>query len=429
MTSDNFLFQHQGRVVKFTSPFTAPVKDTIDPAVYRIKITEKGEVFLEKALSKFNTPSMLFSDAEDIALIVINAYNLRQGATAALFVGPKGGGKSMTTEIIANTLIEGGIPTILVDGWIHPDILRDTIPRLGPCVVIFDEFGKNFPTANNMPSWGNAEPNTKSQNSLLPLLSNSGLKKVLFLITENKADSINEYIKNRPDRVLFAFSFRTYGINEVNEVFEKTFKKPLSEKQRSFIEEVLLNWTAKRMEYGMDTVRLISALAEQCQDDTKAFIRLAAYHNIPAIEAICFTVTRHPKDAKETPKAFALDKLTDTNYTFTTTDGAESITLERSELRKLFVNNASEFKRNNVNYVSRATWKEPTTNLTYFIDFRVVATDSNIPPVQLTETEFEKLHETCFKYTVSGGGFMPPSAKFKRGIDLPEYQYEDDEPY
>lgn len=376
MTDNNFLFQDHGSIVSLTSPFSAPITEALRPGVYRLKITEKGEIYLSWVRNNFIVPEKLFSNTGELTSMVITAYKERPGATAALFVGPKGGGKTMTTEIIANTLLEENIPTILVDGWIEPQVLRDTIPRIGPCVVLLDEFGKNFPASNNGGHWASQEPTTKTQSSLLPLFSNSGLKKVLFLITENTEHGINEYIKNRPDRVLFAFYFRTYGIKELKEIFTKTYKKDLSPAQEHFFTVLLETLKASGVQYGMDTIQLIASLIEQCDHDFVRYMERSAFYNVPQAMQINFTVVPFTDNPKEKKEPYLLESIDNGEVTFRYPNTEKIIKIQIHELETLYLKNIENFKPQNGFWkVARAARTNPEDNSTDYIYFSLCEGD------------------------------------------------------
>ena len=75
------------------------------------------------------------------------------------------------------------------------------IEELGECCLIFDEFGKMYPTNKRISDGG------ASQEDLLMLMDGVDKTKRLIILSENDMYSINEFMINRPSRIYYHFKY------------------------------------------------------------------------------------------------------------------------------------------------------------------------------------------------------------------------------
>lgn len=127
---------------------------------------------------------------------VLRTYAALDRSLGVLFEGDKGIGKSSTTVELARQARDlFGVPVVLVNH--DTPGIADFLAELGECVVVFDEFEKNFPL--------NGEGNPQGQ--FLSLFDGVDSTKRLYLVTVNDVHKLSPYFLNRPGRFHYLISF------------------------------------------------------------------------------------------------------------------------------------------------------------------------------------------------------------------------------
>lgn len=189
-----FVYLNQSpSMIRLIKPQPADTIDHLPAKVYTLGCDEKG-VYLETLRENFTLPEKIYGPLNAHCAMLYEAYRGTKSALGAVMTGQKGAGKSLLAEMVANKLLQMGVPVIYVAAALPPSMITDVVRNIGPCCVIFEEFGKYFPKEST---------ERASQADLLPLFSDSSLNGVLFLITENDSLDINSYYRNRPGRIEF----------------------------------------------------------------------------------------------------------------------------------------------------------------------------------------------------------------------------------
>lgn len=176
--------------------------EKIPPGAYVPVITPFGH-FLQHRQDKFEVPEKLFGDSEIRRDVIFKNYLRRSKKgdnTGALLYGKAGSGKTALVKSVANLAIEKGIPVIMVEERLPPELLRLYIKQ-GPCVVLFDEMEKIYGRHDS-----DSDVETQGQDSLLTLLSDDQLSNVLWLATVNSIDHVSPQLRDRPGRFTFLVS-------------------------------------------------------------------------------------------------------------------------------------------------------------------------------------------------------------------------------
>lgn len=172
--------------------------DHIPPGVWRVVFyTTPMEVvhYLEYVTDRFKVPDIPPCESHDICQVIMDDYDkgFSEGKSlGALFYGTKGTGKTVHTRMLSNMAAARDVPTIEVSEDIPPAVLRFYI-SMGPCVVIFDEFGSRFSNAEN-------DAGLSVQDRYLPMFSDTELQRVLWLFTENDIGRVDSNMIERPGR-------------------------------------------------------------------------------------------------------------------------------------------------------------------------------------------------------------------------------------
>lgn len=158
---------------------------------------------------------------------IINTFNHLNRNMGVILSGPKGVGKTMFSRILAVKAREEKLPLLLVDTP-YPG-LSDFISTIKQeCIVLFDEFEKNFYAKNG-------DDDSSPQTSLLSLFDGLDNGKKLFIITCNDIYKLNQYFINRPGRFHYHFSFANPTPEEVEEYMKDKLDKDIAAKYLSEI--------------------------------------------------------------------------------------------------------------------------------------------------------------------------------------------------
>lgn len=152
----------------------------------------KNEIFLEEYADEFKFDFKIYGLESKFIEHVMKTFNSTTGNLGMLFNGVKGTGKTVTAKIIANMM---GLPIILVNSP-YPGLANFIANISCPCVLLFDEFEKNF---------SKKEGNDTMLLSIMDGVFNSPYRRV-FILTTNTLH-INENFIGRPSRIRYRKSF------------------------------------------------------------------------------------------------------------------------------------------------------------------------------------------------------------------------------
>lgn len=172
---------------------------------------------------------------------VIKSFQSFERNLGIILSGDKGIGKSVFARMMCKKAIEQGYPVIIVDEA-NQGLARFLENIDQECVVLFDEFDKNF-SKHDMGG---------EQSKLLSLFDGTAGGKKMFLVTCNELYGLNQFIINRPGR--FHYHFR-FGYPKAEEIREYLQDK-LSEAYYGEIDKVIA--FAARVNLNYDCLRAIA---------------------------------------------------------------------------------------------------------------------------------------------------------------------------
>lgn len=225
------------------------IDDKLPAGVYTIEFAQSSGYALSKRPNLTVTEKMYGKHEQKIDKI-LKSYKKFDRSMGVIFSGDKGIGKSIAARMLCEKMVADGKPVIIVDNN-YPGLTHfiDSIQQ--ECVVLFDEFEKNFKTDND--DDGDNHDDRGSQDRLLSLFDGTGSNiKRLYLVTCNNLWQLSDFLVNRPGR--FHYHIR-WNYPDENEITDYLHDK-LDEKYYGEIEKVIS--FSMRVPLNYDCLRAIS---------------------------------------------------------------------------------------------------------------------------------------------------------------------------
>lgn len=156
---------------------------------------------------------------------VMRSFSLVDRNLGVILSGAKGIGKSLFAKLVSFRAVASGLPVILVNEYFSglPQFLTSIEQR---CVVLFDEFDKNFFNASR-----DTENPTAVQDSFLTLFDGVYASNKLFVITANDLNKLSEFLINRPGRFRYHIRFAYPDEREIREFLEDQLGEQVAKKE------------------------------------------------------------------------------------------------------------------------------------------------------------------------------------------------------
>lgn len=188
----NTIWLKNGRILKQVENEIQLINN-LPKLVYNMNFNpNKNEIFLEEYADEFKFDFKIYGLESKFIEHVMKTFNSTTRNLGMLFNGVKGTGKIVTAKIIANMM---GLPIILVNSP-YPGLANFIANISCPCVLLFDEFEKNF---------SKEEGDDTMLLSIMDGVFNSPYRRV-FILTTNEL-SINDNFIGRPSRIRYRKSF------------------------------------------------------------------------------------------------------------------------------------------------------------------------------------------------------------------------------
>lgn len=201
-------FSQNGNIIQHINYDETSLQDKLKPQIYTVSYSKQIGFYLAIDKASYDVP-VLFGDVQSKVNRIFAAFDTREAGTGALFTGDKGSGKTLLAKVIANQAIERGLPVVVINQPFTGDAFNELINAIGECVVIFDEIAKVYKDKQS-------ENNESHQDGLLTFLDGlSSSSKRILLFTENNEYHIEEFMRNRPGRILYHYRFDKLDEKEI----------------------------------------------------------------------------------------------------------------------------------------------------------------------------------------------------------------------
>ena len=203
---NNSVYRLTGGCFWPTSNEALNLHQQLPPGTYTVGFDPQNGWYFSP-ISDFNIGTKVYGDATRNADRILRTFNSRPNQTGVLLTGEKGSGKTMLAKLISQQAKAQGVPTIVINAPLTGDGFNTFIQNIQqPCVIIFDEYEKNF--------------DEEAQEKTLTLLDGVFPSKKLFILTCNDQWRINQHMRNRPGRIFYAIDYKGLDVAFIREYCE-----------------------------------------------------------------------------------------------------------------------------------------------------------------------------------------------------------------
>lgn len=220
------------------------IDDKLPAAVYTVCFNKMQGFWLHKR-EDLKVTEKLYGKHEEKVNKLLRSYEKFDRSMGVIFSGDKGIGKSIAARMLCEKSVEKGMPVIMIDENI-PGIADfiDSIKQ--ECVVLFDEFEKNFTKVRDR----DGDEIGNNQDALLSLFDGtSSSYKRMYLITCNELYQLSDFLVNRPGRFHYHIRWDYPTANEIEQYLEDKVEEQYwgeIKKVLAFAARVKLNYDCLR---------------------------------------------------------------------------------------------------------------------------------------------------------------------------------------
>ena len=343
-------FSQNGNIIQHINYDETSLQDKLKPQVYTVSYNKMLGFYLAIDKASYDVP-VLFGDVQSKVNRIFAAFDTREAGTGALFTGDKGSGKTLLAKVIANQAIERGLPVVVINQPFTGDAFNELVNAIGECVVIFDEIAKVYKDKQS-------EVNESHQDGLLTFLDGlSSSSKRILLFTENNEYHIEEFMRNRPGRILYHYRFGKLDEKEIEGMCQANLVN------KEHIDEILkLSRTMRLFSYD-----ILTAIIEESNRTPEATIdSFVRYLNIDIPNKVEFMYEVDQILIDETPatittKFVCADAVAKANMPNTDGEGKQQWGIRLEDNYKVYEDAfSSVFKDNRVTCVAHKVPNELT---------------------------------------------------------------------
>jgi len=188
-----------------------------------LKFSEIKGYYLE-ATPSFKFPKKMYGNSEKLAERYLNTFNEKEGNVGILLTGSKGTGKSILAKLTSH---KSGLAVIIITEPFTDENFKSLLSNIKQkCVIFVDEFEKVYHESN-------------LQNSFLSILDGVFEGKKMFIFTSNEKERINQYMINRPGRILYLEEYDSLEESIIKDVIKDNLKNKKNKKDLQYVLNIL----------------------------------------------------------------------------------------------------------------------------------------------------------------------------------------------
>lgn len=190
--------------------------DSLPNKVFEVKYAKMVGTWLSEH-KELTVDFKIYGKTPERVKKIFHTFDLRNKNLGVLLSGEKGMGKSVFMRHMAEQSIQRGLPVIII----HTNTpgIADFISKIDQeCVILFDEFEKNFTKGDDCDDDSVPSDACESgQNQFLSLFDGMDSGKKIFVIAVNNSHRLSSFFINRPGRFYYHFCFDYLSESEVRE--------------------------------------------------------------------------------------------------------------------------------------------------------------------------------------------------------------------
>ena len=320
------LLKDNGKVYIAGSGPTAVEMPKLENRFYRVEYdAHHNRIFLVER-EPFILPEKIYGNVPERITKILTTYNDRGRNTGVLLSGQKGTGKTLLAK---QACVQAGLPVLVVDSaGINLRTLSKFIESEIPdqqMIMFFDEFEKMFPAT--------AEEKGVGQNILLTMLDGVFNTNILFMMTANYLNLVNEAMFNRPGRLFYHWQYNNMDIDIYNEVIDDLLTHTEVRKEFDVVYSVLGVLTMDMLVSIIEEVNRYGVRPQEAMGDMNIEIKDITF-DIIAILPVTTRVYRHKvtKELIDAPdKTLSMMKMIDALMTSNKEDEIEWELIDEQE--------------------------------------------------------------------------------------------------
>lgn len=188
--------------------------NSLAPGIYTIKESMRG-LYLSLIQDKFTFDYKIYGKDNSFIQKVLKTYEHTTGNLGMILNGVKGTGKTVTSKLLTNALVEQGMPVILVNQ--NFDGLQEFLNRIPQDIaLVFDEFEKIFSKVDQ-----NNNSKKDAGGDLLSMMDGvlSGNSRRIFVLTSNNL-WVDSNLLERPSRIRYVKHYNGLELETIIEIVD-----------------------------------------------------------------------------------------------------------------------------------------------------------------------------------------------------------------